>query len=101
MSALATSVALAHADYDWRRDASCRDTNPDLFFPVGTTGPAIEQIAQAKAVCAQCEVRMECLEWSMTTGQDAGVWGGLSEEERRALRRARRRGEASRLVASA
>jgi WhiB family redox-sensing transcriptional regulator len=86
---------------DWVHRAQCKDEDPELFFPIGNTGPAALQIASAKAVCAHCEVRMECLEWSMTTGQDAGVWGGLSEEERRALRRARRRGEASRLVASA
>ena len=40
---------------DWRAVAACRDTDPDLFFPVGTTGPAIEQIESAKAVCAECE----------------------------------------------
>jgi len=39
---------------DWRDVALCRDTDPDLFFPVGTTGPAIEQIENAKAVCRQC-----------------------------------------------
>jgi len=54
----------------------------------------------AKAICMLCEVRGECLEWAMATGQDAGVWGGLSEDERRALRRARRRGEPGRLVAT-
>jgi WhiB family redox-sensing transcriptional regulator len=86
---------------DWVHRAQCKDEDPELFFPIGNTGPAALQIASAKAVCAQCDVRMECLEWSMTTGQDAGVWGGLSEEERRALRRARRRGEAGRLVATA
>jgi hypothetical protein len=42
---------------DWRDNASCRDTDPDLFFPVGTTGPAIEQIENAKAVCRECEVQ--------------------------------------------
>ena len=83
---------------DWRHRARCRDVDPELFFPVGTTGPAAIQVVAAKAICMQCEVRMECLEWAMTTGQDAGVWGGLSEEERRALRRARRRGEAVRVA---
>ena len=72
---------------DWREHAACRDTNPDLFFPVGTTGPAIEQIAQAKAVCATCEVQSPCLEYAMVTNQDSGVWGGTSEEERRKLRK--------------
>ena len=82
---------------DWVHRARCKEEDPELFFPIGTTGPAATQIAAAKAICMLCEVRMECLEWSMATGQDAGVWGGLSEEERRALRRARRRGEAARV----
>jgi WhiB family transcriptional regulator, redox-sensing transcriptional regulator len=72
---------------DWRVHAACRDTDPDLFFPVGTTGPAIDQIASAKAVCNTCEARPECLEFALSTNQDSGVWGGTSEEERRKLRR--------------
>jgi WhiB family transcriptional regulator, redox-sensing transcriptional regulator len=76
---------------EWVHRARCKDEDPELFFPVGTTGPAAAQIEAAKAVCMQCEVRAECLEWALATGQDAGVWGGMSEEERRALRRARRR----------
>lgn len=74
-------------DDDWRELASCRDTDPDLFFPVGTTGPAIEQIAAAKKVCATCEARQPCLEFAITTNQDSGIWGGTSEEERRKIRR--------------
>ena len=73
---------------DWRQRSACRDTDPDLFFPVGTTGPAIEQIAAAKAVCRQCEVQAACLEFALGTNQEAGVWGGTSEEERRKLRKA-------------
>ncbi len=73
---------------DWRDLSACRDTSPDLCFPVGTTGPAIEQITQAKAVCATCEVQAPCLEYALVTNQDSGVWGGTSEEERRKLRRA-------------
>lgn len=71
----------------WRQNAACRDTNPDLFFPVGTTGPAIEQIEAAKAVCQQCEAINACLEYALATNQDSGIWGGTSEEERRKLRR--------------
>jgi WhiB family transcriptional regulator, redox-sensing transcriptional regulator len=71
---------------DWRHQARCRDVDPELFFPVGTTGPAGDQIAEAKAVCRPCPVRGACLAWALDTGQDAGVWGGLSEDERRALR---------------
>jgi WhiB family redox-sensing transcriptional regulator len=73
---------------DWRDDAACRDTDPDLFFPVGTTGPAIEQIESAKAVCFACDAREACLEFAIVTNQDSGIWGGTSEEERRVLRRA-------------
>ena len=73
---------------DWRELAACRDTSPDLFFPIGTTGPAIEQIAQAKAVCQTCDAQAACLEFALQTNQDSGVWGGTSEEERRKIRRA-------------
>jgi len=74
---------------EWRQFAECRDTDPDLFFPVGTTGPALEQIANAKAVCRTCDVQALCLEYAISTNQDSGVWGGTSEEERRQMRRAR------------
>ena len=73
---------------DWRVNAACRDTDPDLFFPIGTTGPAIDQIESAKRVCFQCPAREACLEFALQTNQEAGVWGGTSEEERRKLRKA-------------
>jgi WhiB family redox-sensing transcriptional regulator len=88
LSALATNAALANADYGWRREAACRDTNPELFFPVGTTGAALIQIDQAKAVCDICPAKAPCLQFALATNQDSGIWGGTSEEERRALRRA-------------
>jgi WhiB family redox-sensing transcriptional regulator len=76
---------------NWFQEAICIGKDPELFFPIGSTGPAAIQAEKAKAVCVGCPVREECLDWALTTGQDAGVWGGLSEEERRALTRARRR----------
>jgi WhiB family redox-sensing transcriptional regulator len=85
---VATGIALAQDRGDWRAESACRDTDPDLFFPVGTTGPAIEQIDAAKAVCAECPVQSQCLEFALATNQDSGVWGGTSEDERRRLRRA-------------
>jgi WhiB family redox-sensing transcriptional regulator len=72
---------------DWRHRALCRDEDPELFFPIGTTGPAIVQIEQAKAVCQRCPAVQSCLDWALSSGQDSGVWGGLSEDERRALKR--------------
>lgn len=74
----------------WRDRAACLDTDPELFFPVGVTGRALEQTHEAKQVCAGCPVRAQCLGWALDTGQDVGVWGGLSEDERRAQRRASR-----------
>ena len=87
MTILASSLALANADYSWRDRAICRDTDPDLFFPVGTTGQALVQIARAKEVCDECPVKLDCLEYALETNQDSGIWGGLAEEERRAIRR--------------
>ncbi len=89
MSILASSLALGAADYAWRDQALCRDTDPELFFPVGTTGTALVQIDRARQVCGECPVRIECLDFALDTNQDSGVWGGLSEEERRVIRRQR------------
>ncbi|MEU5634903.1 WhiB family transcriptional regulator [Streptomyces rishiriensis] len=72
---------------DWREHAECRTEDPDLFFPIGTSGPALLQTEQAKGVCRRCPVREPCLEWAMETDQTLGVWGGTSETERRALKR--------------
>lgn len=85
---LATTSATLHLtqDYRWRDDASCREVDPELFFPTGTTLAAIIQTDQAKAVCAGCPSRQKCLEWALETGQETGVWGGLGEDERRALK---------------
>ncbi len=86
--ALTSSRSLNVATDDWRVMSACSDTDPGLFFPVGTTGPALEQIAAAKAVCETCEAKAPCLQFALSTNQDSGVWGGTSEEERRKLRRA-------------
>src|SRR5260370_42449568 len=72
---------------DWRNYAACRDVDPELFFPIGNTGPALLQIDEAKQVCARCKVSEACLQWALDSGQDSGVWGGLSEDERRAPKR--------------
>jgi len=75
----------------WRENAECRTVDPDLFFPIGNTGPALGQIEDAKSVCRRCPVQEECLNWALDTGQSIGVWGGRSENERRSLRRRGRR----------
>ncbi|MGW4488399.1 WhiB family transcriptional regulator [Amycolatopsis sp. NPDC004368] len=72
---------------DWRQRAACAEEEPELFFPVGNGDAARRQESEAKAVCHRCPVREACLAWAMATGQDAGIWGGLNELERRVLKR--------------
>jgi WhiB family transcriptional regulator, redox-sensing transcriptional regulator len=71
----------------WRYRAACLDEDPELFFPIGNTGPALIQIEEAKAVCHSCQVMETCLKLAIDSGQDNGVFGGLSEEQRRSLKR--------------
>ena len=75
---------------DWRLRASCTDVDTNLFFPIGLTGDAIEQTNLAKAMCQSCPVQRQCLEFALRSNQDYGVWGGCTEDERRAIRRSRR-----------
>jgi WhiB family redox-sensing transcriptional regulator len=75
----------------WRNRAACLNEDPELFFPIGNTGLALVQIEEAKAVCGRCEVVETCLDWAVESGQVFGVWGGLSEDERRALKRRKAR----------
>lgn len=72
------------ASEEWRDEAACAGLDTNIFFPVTEA-----EAAQAKSVCASCPVREECLEWAISTRQGDGVWGGLTEDERRRLRRRR------------
>ncbi|MGY3341055.1 WhiB family redox-sensing transcriptional regulator [Streptomyces filamentosus] len=73
---------------DWRHRGACRDVDPDLFFPDGSTGPALLQAEEAKLICRQhCPVVTECLRWALETDQKYGVWGGTSEADRRTMKR--------------
>ena len=71
-------------ELDWKLSGLCRQADPDLWYP--DKGASVRD---AKRVCRDCPVRDECLEWAMDNDERYGVWGGLSERERRALRRAR------------
>ena len=73
---------------DWRSVAECQFADPDLFFPIASSAKALQQVAEAKEVCARCRVRRECLVFALLTHQRHGVWGGMSEEERYRLERA-------------
>ena len=81
---------------NWRSGGACLSADPDLFFPISTTGPAVGQIAQAKAICGACEVRRECLEFALSHDQVYGIWGGTTPEDRQRQRRRQRRAAASR-----
>jgi WhiB family redox-sensing transcriptional regulator len=77
---------------DWRESAACRGEDPDLFFPVGTTGPAVAQEREAAAICRRhCPVVQICGQWALATRQEHGVWGGMTEAQRRSILRHRKR----------
>ena len=73
---------------DWRSRATCRHTDPDLFFPEGSEGPALRATELAKRICSVCPVRERCLLWALDHSAPFGIWGGLTEGERRDLRSA-------------
>ena len=68
----------------WKDLSNCRGVDPDLFFP--ERGASTRE---AKEVCRGCEVRIDCLEYALQTGEKFGIWGGMSERERRRIRRQR------------
>jgi WhiB family transcriptional regulator, redox-sensing transcriptional regulator len=75
---------------DWRDGAACVAADPDLFFPISSGGISRVQERRAKAFCAICHVRPQCLAFAIETQQLYGIWGGLSEKERTRLMRRRR-----------
>jgi WhiB family redox-sensing transcriptional regulator len=77
------------AGEDWRAAAACRSADPELFFPVSDVGKSLEQVIEAKGICADCRVPRECLAFALRTHQAYGIWGGTTEEERAIARRNR------------
>ena len=75
---------LAPEDRTWQRQANCMGVDPDLFFP--ERGASTRE---AKEVCRGCVVREDCLEFALANGEKFGIWGGMSERERRRIRRRR------------
>ena len=80
-------------DDAWRLLANCLEQNPDLFFP--ERGASTKE---AKAVCQGCEVRGDCLEYALANGEKFGIWGGLSDRERRRILRQRALARAAQAV---
>lgn len=79
---LVIAQALGEEDLGWQERALCAQTDPEAFFPEkgGST-------REAKKVCRSCEVRAECLEYALEHDERFGIWGGLSERERRRIKR--------------
>jgi len=75
----------------WWSRAACAKADPELFFPISHSGPALRQVTRAKAVCARCQIQPQCLRYALDAGSIQGVWGGTTEEERRRLIRRERR----------
>lgn len=76
---------------DWRHNAACRGEEPELFFPIGTSGIHLDQVDEAKAVCRRCPARAACLQWAVDNPSIEGIWGGLTDGERRNYRRRQHR----------
>ena len=80
---LEVSALFAEAEESWQDRALCAQTDPEAFFPEkgGST-------REAKRICTGCEVKPECLEYALANDERFGIWGGLSERERRRLTKA-------------
>ena len=90
-----SDVGGQEGELSWQERSLCAQTDPEAFFPEkgGST-------REAKKVCVGCEVRAECLEYALANDERFGIWGGLSERERRRLRRARTQGHRTRIARS-
>ena len=71
--------------FPWMTRGTCRDEDPEIFFPIADQGPALAQVSAAKAVCRRYAVSTACLSFGLQTSQE-GIWGGTTREERRAMR---------------
>jgi WhiB family transcriptional regulator, redox-sensing transcriptional regulator len=87
-----TRMTTTRGRADWRAAGACAQADPDLFFPISSTGRALGQFAKAKAICAACPVRRPCLEFALENDLVYGIWGGTTPAERQARRREQRPG---------
>jgi WhiB family transcriptional regulator, redox-sensing transcriptional regulator len=83
---MATKAGIA----GWWELAACQSADPELFFPVAAAGVGLADISRAKAICARCAIRRQCLGYALATGQPHGIWGGTTEDERRSIAARRR-----------
>ncbi len=71
------------ASDEWWSLAACRNAEPELFFPISATSASRSTVERAKRVCASCPVQSQCLRYALRHRQEQGIWGGLTEDERR------------------
>lgn len=69
---------------DWQIGAPCGETDPEAFFPEKGKGGNVKEV---KKICQSCDVQARCLEYALEKGEKFGIWGGLTERQRRGLRR--------------
>lgn len=89
-----TPRTLKSTDTDWQVGAACTGMDPNIFFvggPIRSDSVLTADRSRAKAVCKQCPVRIDCLEYALANNIGHGTWGGLNEDERASLRRKRMR----------
>jgi WhiB family redox-sensing transcriptional regulator len=72
---------------EWWDLAACKNAEPELFFPISVTSASRGTIERAKRVCGSCPVQSQCLSYALRHRQEQGIWGGLTEDERRRLNR--------------
>jgi WhiB family redox-sensing transcriptional regulator len=77
----------ALASDEWWNLAACRNAEPELFFPISATSASSATVERAKRVCESCPVQSQCLRFALRHRQEQGIWGGLTEDERRSLNR--------------
>jgi len=76
---MTTTADLVLHQPDWQKDAVCKDADPELFFPEPKSGHA----AKALRICRNCPVKLDCGIWAIDTDQPAGVWGGMTANQRK------------------
>jgi WhiB family transcriptional regulator, redox-sensing transcriptional regulator len=74
----------------WMGEGACRDEDPEMFFPISSNGASAGEIRRATSICHGCGVQAECLRYALVNNIRHGIWGGRTEQERRAMVRARR-----------
>jgi WhiB family transcriptional regulator, redox-sensing transcriptional regulator len=82
---------LAGQQDDWRSQGACLHADPDVFFPISVAGASTTQVRMARAICAGCPVRSDCVDFAVEHREIQGIWGGTTDEERKKLRRVRAR----------